>query len=103
MQEKAFDQLPVTAGPHRRLRGLVTMGNILSRMASNRATPSTPVSLVMFHFTRGSKKFEEITESTPLDKLTRFFETNSSALVTEGNVVKHVVTKVDLLSYLIKK
>ncbi|KAG1138230.1 hypothetical protein G6F37_008583 [Rhizopus arrhizus] len=103
MQEKAFDQLPVTAGPHRRLRGLVTMGNILSRMASNRATPSTPVSLVMFHFTRGSKKFEEITEFTPLDKLTRFFETNSSALVTEGNVVKHVVTKVDLLSYLIKK
>ncbi|KAI9279662.1 cystathionine beta-synthase [Sporodiniella umbellata] len=103
MQEKAFDQLPVTAGPRRRLRGLVTMGNILSRMASQRANPSTPVSDVMFHFTKGSKEFVEITESTPLDNLTRFFETNSSALVTEDAVVKHVITKVDLLSYLIKK
>ncbi|CEG66358.1 Putative Cystathionine beta-synthase [Rhizopus microsporus] len=102
MEQNNFDQLPVTAGPKRRLRGLVTMGNILSRVASGRASLTTPVSAVMFHFTKGSKKFEEITQDTPLEKLTRFFETNSSALVTEGNEVKHVVTKVDLLSYLVK-
>ncbi|KAF7729120.1 hypothetical protein EC973_004888 [Apophysomyces ossiformis] len=106
MEQRAFDQLPVTAGPHRRLRGLVTMGNILSRIASGRAKPTSAVSEVMFRFSYGSKKFEEITTETPLDKLTRFFETNSSALVTEksgDNVqVKHVVTKVDLLSYLVK-
>lgn len=102
MEKNAFDQLPVTAGPHRRLRGLVTMGNILSRMATGRAKPDTQVSEVMFHFTKGSKEFEEITESTPLDKLTRFFETNSSALVTDSQKVKHVITKVDLLSYLVK-
>ncbi|KAK4520765.1 killer toxin resistant protein [Mucor velutinosus] len=102
MEKNGFDQLPVTAGPHRRLRGLVTMGNILSRMASGRAKAETHVSDVMFHFTKGSAKFEEITENTPLDKLTRFFETNSSALVTDEQKVKHVVTKVDLLSYLVK-
>lgn len=102
MEKNAFDQLPVTAGPHRRLRGLVTMGNILSRMASGRAKADTQVSEVMFHFTKGSNKFEEITEDTPLDKLTRFFETNSSALVTDSQKVKHVITKVDLLSYLVK-
>ncbi|KAI7893703.1 cystathionine beta-synthase [Mucor mucedo] len=102
MEKNAFDQLPVTAGPHRRLRGLVTMGNILSRIATGRAKPDTHVSEVMFHFTKGSKEFEEITESTPLDKLTRFFETNSSALVTDSHKVKHVITKVDLLSYLVK-
>jgi cystathionine beta-synthase len=102
MAKNGFDQIPVTAGPHRRLRGLVTNGNILSRMATGRAMPDTHVSDIMFQFTKGSNKFEEITESTPLDKLTRFFETNSSALVTDGQKVKHVVTKVDLLSYLVK-
>lgn len=102
MEQNGFDQLPVTAGPLHRLRGLVTMGNILSRMASGRAKPDTHVSEIMFHFTKGSNKFEEITVNTPLDKLTRFFETNSSALVTEEQKVKHVITKVDLLSYLVK-
>ncbi|KAI8338023.1 cystathionine beta-synthase [Chlamydoabsidia padenii] len=106
MEQNGFDQLPVTAGPHHRLRGLVTLGNILSRMASGKAKPSTPVSQVMFKFVNGTKHFEEITVDTPLDKLTRFFETNSSALVTEkaddALKVKHVVTKVDLLSYLVK-
>ncbi|CAO3591710.1 unnamed protein product [Absidia cylindrospora] len=106
MEQNGFDQLPVTAGPHQRLRGLVTMGNILSRISSGKAKPSSSVSQVMFKFVNGTKHFEEITVETPLDKLTRFFETNSSALVTEksGDVlkVKHVVTKVDLLSYLVK-
>lgn len=107
MEKNGFDQLPVTAGPNRRMKGLVTMGNILSRIASGRADMSTPVSKLMFHFDLHSKKFEEITVNTPLDQLTRFFETNSSALVTErtddGVQVKHVVTKVDLLAYLVKK
>lgn len=107
METNGFDQLPVTAGPHRRLKGLVTLGNILSRISSGRAKPDTPVSKVMFHFDLHTKKFEEITKDTPLDRLTRFFETNSSALVTErtddGLKVLHVVTKVDLLSFLVHK
>ncbi|KAI8878882.1 cystathionine beta-synthase, partial [Backusella circina FSU 941] len=102
MEQNGFDQLPVTAGPFNRLRGLVTLGNLLSRLGSGRATSETHITEVMFHFTHKSDKFEEITVSTPLDKLTRFFETNSSALVTEGQKVKHVITKVDLLSYLVK-
>ncbi|KAI8379690.1 cystathionine beta-synthase [Radiomyces spectabilis] len=106
MEQNGFDQLPVTAGPHRRLKGLVTMGNILARMASGRAQPTSSVSDVMFHFNEG-RKFEEFTVKTPLTQLTRFFENNSSALVTEKSddddlKVKHVVTKVDLLSYLVK-
>ncbi|CAO3653163.1 unnamed protein product [Cunninghamella echinulata] len=106
MEKNGFDQLPVTAGPHHRLRGLVTMGHILSRIASGRAKPSSPVTDVMFKFKNNKHHFEEITVDTPLDKLTRFFETNSSAIVTEKSgdelKVKHVVTKVDLLSYLVK-
>ena len=107
MEKNGFDQLPITAGPSHRLKGLVTMGNILSRVASQRASLSSPVSDVMFHFDLNTKKYEEITGETPLDQLTRFFETNSSALVTsrsdDGLKVKHVVTKVDLLAYLVKR
>ncbi|KAI8579824.1 hypothetical protein K450DRAFT_240521 [Umbelopsis ramanniana AG] len=104
MSTNDFDQIPVVSGPQRRLRGLLTRGNILARIASGRATPASPVEDVMFHFDNHSSDFKEITDETPLDTLTRFFENHSSAVVTQ-NVngkaeVKHIVTKVDLLSYL---
>ncbi|CUS12364.1 unnamed protein product [Tuber aestivum] len=56
----------------------------------------------------GKRKFEEITLDTPLSALSRFFEHNSAGIVTErlkdgGLQVKHVVTKVDLLSYLVRE
>ncbi|RUP50436.1 cystathionine beta-synthase [Jimgerdemannia flammicorona] len=108
MQTHGFDQLPVVSHGTR-LRGLVTLGHILSRISSGRATPSTtPVSELMFHFQTEKHSFQEITVETPIDTLTRFFETNSSAVITErekitGELrVKHVVTKVDLLAYLVK-
>lgn len=72
MKDKGFDQLLVTARPHYRLRGLVIMDNILSRMVSNHATSSTLVFYVMFHFSRGSEEFKRITECIPADKLTCF-------------------------------
>jgi cystathionine beta-synthase len=104
MSANDFDQIPVVSGPHRRLHGLLTRGNILARIASGRATPDSSVEEVMFHFDNHTRNFKEITPETPLDTLTRFFENHSSAVVTE-NVngkaeVKHIVTKVDLLSYL---
>lgn len=55
------------------------------------------------------RKFEEITLDTPLSALSRFFEHNSAGVVTqrmgsgEGLSVIHVVTKVDLLSFLVKE
>lgn len=53
------------------------------------------------------RKFEEVTLDTPLSALSRFFEHNSAGVVTErredgGLGVKHVVTKVDLLAYLVR-
>ncbi|KAJ2955460.1 hypothetical protein NQZ79_g8543 [Umbelopsis isabellina] len=104
MSAHDFDQVPVVSGSHKRLAGLLTRGNILARIASGRATPESPVSQVMFHFDNHSKTYKEITVDSPLDTLTRFFENHSSAVVTE-NVdgkakVKHVVTKLDLLTYL---
>jgi len=107
-------------------------------MSRGRATPATPVSKVMFDFTKikevvtdpseiGSvkpstkelevgnnvatrrRRYDEITLDTPLSALNRFFEHNSAGIVTEkardGDGLRpiHVVTKVDLLSFLVKK
>ena len=62
---------------------------------------------------KGRKQFVEITMDTPLKALSRFFEWNSAAVVTEreGGVNGEeglmkpvaVVTKVDLLTWLVKQ
>jgi cystathionine beta-synthase len=54
MREKGFDQLPVLSptGTGRKLVGLVTLGNVLSRMTHGRITPASPVGDVMFDFTK---------------------------------------------------
>ncbi|KAL9602912.1 MAG: hypothetical protein Q9179_002382 [Wetmoreana sp. 5 TL-2023] len=156
MRDKGFDQLPVLgpSSPKRpgsgRLLGLITLGNCLSWISQGRSTPSSPVSEVMFSFSKitevvtdprdvghlagpppsqnGGKgatmtngeadsqsmqkrKFVEITLETPLRALNRFFEWNSVAVVTEregegvlgGMKPVAIVTKVDLLTYLVRQ
>ena len=55
------------------------------------------------------RRYDEITLDTSLSALSRFFEHNSAGIVTErrqdgdGFIPIHVVTKVDLLSSLVKK
>lgn len=61
--------------------------------------------------TRGRRNFIEITMDTHLSALGKFFERNSAAIVTdkrsggEGGLTKPVaiVTKVDLLTWLVKQ
>ncbi|MCJ1464259.1 cystathionine beta-synthase [Pseudocyphellaria aurata] len=139
MREKGFDQLPVlSALPGRKLVGLITLGNCLSWISQGRASAKTAVKEVMFSFSevreivtaygdvgdmgaeaneasaarRRAKKerqFVEITLDTPLKALSRFFEWNSAAVVTErdgsggGMRPVAVVTKVDLLTWLMKQ
>ena len=58
MREKGFDQLPVLASSSpgkKRLVGLVTLGNLLSWISQDRATPSSPVEEVMFAFSKISE------------------------------------------------
>lgn len=53
MREKGYDQLPVLGpSPSKRLVGLVTLGNLLSRVSHGRATGKSPISDVMFDFTK---------------------------------------------------
>ncbi|KAK5163307.1 hypothetical protein LTR04_002609 [Oleoguttula sp. CCFEE 6159] len=140
MRDKGFDQLPVSSPSGNKLVGLVTLGNLLSYLSSGRATATSPVSDVMFDFTKlgevvtdpkaislntptekkqhattgegeshpKRKEFVDITRDTPLSALSRFFEWNSAAIVTEKNghggmTAVAVVTKVDLLSWLVRQ
>jgi cystathionine beta-synthase len=105
MEHNGFDQLPVVSARNGRLVGLITLGNLLSRIASGRVGVDGHVKDVMFKFQKVGVHFTEITDDTPLDELTRFFEKNSAGVVTEhgGQKVKAVITKVDLVAFLVKK
>lgn len=131
MRDKGFDQLPVlSASTPSKLVGLVTLGNLLSYISRGRATAESQVKDVMFDFGHideiitdprqgaalgqgkkaGKRKFVQITKDTPLTELSKFFEWNSAAVVTESNGDSAalskpvaVVTKVDLLTWMINK
>ncbi|KAI1633121.1 tryptophan synthase beta subunit-like PLP-dependent enzyme [Biscogniauxia mediterranea] len=129
MRDKGFDQLPVLSGPGGKLVGVVTLGNLLSYISRGRASAQSPVKDVMFDFRKMDevvtdprqgkagdrrRKFVEITLDTPLSELSRFFEWNSAAVVTEPsegegkgstalNKPVAVVTKVDLLTWMVKR
>jgi cystathionine beta-synthase len=130
MRDKGFDQVPVLANAGGRLIGLVTLGNLLSYISHGRAVGASHVKDVMFDFEKLSvpvsaaeverfperfgevgkkqrQRFIEITMETKLSSLSRFFEHNSAAVVTEqkDSALKPVavVTKVDLLGWLVKR
>ncbi|KAF2203828.1 cystathionine beta-synthase [Delitschia confertaspora ATCC 74209] len=122
-----------SSGGKAKLVGLVTLGNLLSWMSNGRCGPKSKVEDVMFDFRKlhevvtdlGKLRFEngkmggkgqgkgqrrefvEITRDTKLSDLNRFFEWNSAAVVTErvdGELrAAAVVTKVDLLTWLVRQ
>lgn len=114
MRDRGFDQLPVLALSGKKLVGLVTLGNVLSRLTHGRATGKSSVADVMFDFSKISevvtdprdlgltasgepigpetlkaqikgRKFIEMTMETPISVLNRFLEWNSAAIITERN------------------
>lgn len=102
LNKGGFDQVPVVDATGRMI-GLVTIGNLLSKIASKRASPKGPVTEAMFTF-NVKRKWEEITLDTKLSDLQKFFDRNSCAFVTEKDAkVTKVVSKVDLLQYLMRK
>ncbi|POS71782.1 cystathionine beta-synthase [Diaporthe helianthi] len=132
MRDKGFDQLPVLSPTGGKLVGLVTLGNLLSYISSGRATATSLVKDVMFDFSKidevvtdardiltaeeaaskskmHKRHFVEITLDTPLTILSKFLEYNSAAVVTEdkdngeGKKPVAVVTKVDLLTHMVKQ
>lgn len=102
LNKSGFDQVPVVDGD-KKVVGVVTVGHMLSKITKKLAKASDPVTVVMFQFNT-KRPFVEITPQTKLSDVVAFFEKNSSAVVTEkgSNAVKHVVTKVDLVKFIMK-
>jgi cystathionine beta-synthase len=109
---------------------MVTLGNCLSYLSTGRVQVSSPVSKVMFSFSKldevkplekfptltegdeSKRSYVEITMQTPLRVLARFFEWNAAAVITEkdasvagpdGLKAVAVATKVDLLTWLVRQ
>jgi len=104
MSKGGFDQIPVVNGSGN-LVGLVTVGALLSKTSKGKIKGSDHVSVAMYVFNK-KRAFVEFTLETKLADLKKFFEKNHSALITGHDngkhVVKKVVTKVDLLRFLMK-
>jgi len=96
--------------------GMVTMGNLTSFIVQGRAKSSDPISKVLY------RQFKEIDPKTPLSTISRIFDTDHFALVVttqkcyagskrslsgegqkviEKKMVFGVVTRIDLLNYII--
>ena len=107
LKENAYDQVPVVDPTSMRVMGMVTLGNMLSKIGQGRATMEDPVSKCLF------KQFKSISLSTPLGDLSRIFDRSHFVLVMASqqvflgnndvrvsNVVFGVATRIDLLSYI---
>lgn len=104
LEKHGFDSVPVV-NDHKKMIGLVTVGNLLSKIASKRVTANDPVTAAMFKCAR-KHPFKEITADTPLADLAKFFDLYPAAFVTKREndipVVKKVITKLDILKHLHK-
>lgn len=116
LRDNAFDQVPVLTEDGK-LAGLATLSQLLKKLSTVPNTQnSTSIKGMYLNFKKlnnfdevssyndnksGKKKFVQFTESSKLDELNKFFEKNSSAIITDGLRPIHIVTKMDLLSYLV--
>ncbi|KAJ2827251.1 hypothetical protein IWW50_001983 [Coemansia erecta] len=126
MTEHDFSQVPVT-GAGRRLIGYLTLSAAQTLVDNHTATPDQPVGKFMLRFnvppsrsasgvstpvvnmpgisTSIRKQYWLITPETPLSELSRFFETNSVAFVTDASrkFCLAIATKQDLISFLARR
>lgn len=104
---EGFDQLPVVSADNEVL-GVVTEGNLRSKLMLSRLQQSDPVSKAMF------KQFKRVAADTPLRDLARIFDSDHFALVVTSqrvyggkgaaaatkSIVSGVVSRIDLLKFL---
>ncbi|GLD94779.1 hypothetical protein PINS_up003403 [Pythium insidiosum] len=96
MQQHGYDQLPVVEDHV--AHGVVTIGNLLSKLSSGRVRRTDPVRAVMF------TKFSRVTKGSTLAELAEIFDKDYFAIVTsdEGQIVG-IVTRIDLLNFITSK
>lgn len=108
LESNGFDQLPVVDSDNT-IRGMATIGNLMSKISTGRLQPTEAVGDAVY------KQFSEVQLSTPLKRLSKMFDKDPFAVVvatqktfvsqselSERQVVVGVVTRVDLLNYIIQ-
>jgi len=106
MKKEGFDQLPVVDNQGT-VKGMVTLGSLMTRILSKKAEPKTPVDQVLYG------QFKRVTLDTTLSKVSRILERDHYVLVVhnqrlystsetneERTVVIGIVTQIDLLNYI---
>jgi cystathionine beta-synthase len=106
LQSLGYDQLPVV-GEDNTILGVVTEGNLTSRLMSGRVKPSDPVTKALY------PQFRQVTTSTPLNELARMFDKDHFAVVVqtqktyksgkgtiEKTLIVGIVTRIDLLHFI---
>jgi len=109
MNQEGFDQLPVV-DESGSVQGVVTLGNLMSKLVANIIKPDDPVSKMLY------KQFQMISLNTTLGKLSRILTNDHFALVVHEqklwvkedsvqtkSVVVGIVTSIDLLHYITDK
>jgi len=123
LKKHGFDQLPVV-GDDGDVLGMVTMGNLTSQIVQGRVTLSHPIAKVIY------RQFRQIDPRTRLSTLSKIFDNDHFALVVttqrfystkkralpaassvqtvgdeptfiEKKIVFGVVTRIDLLNYIV--
>jgi len=108
LQSLGYDQLPVV-GEDNSILGVVTEGNLTSRIMAGRVKASDSVSKALY------AQFRKVTVSSPLYDVARMFDRDhfvvvvqtqrtyrggKDSAVSEKTVVVGVVTRIDLLKYI---
>lgn len=106
MDREGFDQLPVVneAGL---VIGMVTLGNIMSQMLTERITPESPIANIVY------KNFKKVTLDSNLGRLSRILDHDHYAVVVhrqrlytdkgkldEKEMIFGIVTRIDLLNFI---
>lgn len=108
LNKNGYDQIPCL-NKDGEIQGMVTLGNLTSQILSGRVKTTDPISKVLY------RQFHAIPLSTKLGALSKFFDKDHFALVTtkqknysspssmsEKTLVYGVVTRIDLLNYILK-
>ncbi|OQS00937.1 cystathionine beta-synthase [Thraustotheca clavata] len=97
MEANGFDQMPVVDA-HSKLLGVVTNGQLLSKLASGRLFAKDSVTVGMF------QSFCRVSPTATLADLAETFDREFFAVVCEADGhVLHIATRIDLLNYITSK
>lgn len=101
MKENGFDQLPVTDGESNLLYGMITVSDVMAKIAGGMATLESPVCKVLMH------QYPCVMIRDQLEKLIKLLQVNPYVAIVDelngggGQIrIAAIVTHIDILDFL---